>query len=179
MEGPLSHPLPSINPRQCQRPSYKGCTHFVYNGKHYLLTSGMIGYIPNPSEIAVSDTPLGPYTVIGNPHVEDESSASFNSQISCVFHDPVRQDFYLVMADRWLPEYVMTKKRYEQLERVISSQSNPEIRPSEEDYKTAMDAPFLGNANTSIAEYVWLPLNLKGEYPVIEWKDEWKVEDYE
>ena len=73
----------------------------------------------------------------------------------------------------------MTKKRYEQLERVISSQSNPEIRPSEEDYKTAMDAPFLGNANTSIAEYVWLPLNLKGEYPVIEWKDEWKVEDYE
>ncbi len=157
----------------------EGCTHFVYNGKHYLLTSGMIGYIPNPSEIAVSDSPLGPYTVLGDPHVDDESSASFNSQISCVFHDPARPGLYLVMADRWVPEYVMTKKRYEQLERVISSQSNPEIHPSEEDYKTAMDAPFLGNANTSVAEYVWLPLNLKGEYPVIEWKDEWKIEDYE
>lgn len=157
----------------------EGCTHFVYNGKHYLLTSGMIGYIPNPSEIAVSDSPLGPYTVLGDPHVDDESSASFNSQISCVFHDPARPGLYLVMADRWVPEYVMTKKRYEQLERVISSQSNPEIHPSEEDYKTAMDAPFLGNANTSIAEYVWLPLNLEGEYPVIEWKDEWKIEDYE
>ena len=37
-----------------------------------------------------------------------------------------------------------------------------------------MDAPFLGNANTSIADYVWLPLNLDGEYPTIEWKEEWR-----
>ena len=157
----------------------EGCTHFVYGGKHYLITSGMTGYVPNPSEIAVSDNPLGPYTVIGDPHIDDESSASYNSQISCVFQDPVRPKLYLVMADRWVPEYVMIKKRYEQLVRVITSQYNPDIHPLEEDYRTVMEAPFLGAANTSIAEYVWLPLKLGGEYPVIEWKDEWKIEDYE
>ena len=134
----------------------------------------MIGYIPNPSEIAVSDTPLGPYEVLGNPHRDDSSSASFNSQISYVFHDPEREDLYLVMADRWVPEYVVTKEKYESLERVITSQYNSEIHPTEEEYKVAMDAPFLGNANTSIADYVWLPLKLDGEYPMIEWKDAWR-----
>lgn len=158
------------------KPPYtrEACTHFVYKEKHYLLTSGMIGYIPNPSEIAVSDTPLGPYEVLGNPHRDDSSSASFNSQISYVFHDPEREDLYLVMADRWVPEYVVTKEKYESLERVITSKYNSEIHPTEEDYKVAMDAPFLGNANTSIADYVWLPLKLDGEYPMIEWKDTWR-----
>lgn len=154
----------------------EACTHFVYKDRHYLLTSGMIGYIPNPSEIAVSDNPLGPYKILGNPHVDDGSSASFNSQISCVFHDPVRPELYLVMADRWLPGYVMTKERYERLERVIVSQSNPDVHPTEEDYLEAKHAPFLGNDDTSIAEYVWLPLKLDGEYPVIEWKDEWEID---
>ncbi len=161
------------------KPPYtrEACTHFTYKNKHYLLTSGMIGYIPNPSQIAVSDHPLGPYTVLGNPHVNDSSSASFNSQISCVFHDPEREKLYLVMADRWVPEYIVTKERYESLERVVTSQYNQEIQLAEEDYKTAMNAPFLSNANTSIADYVWLPLKLNGKYPVIEWRNEWNVED--
>ena len=162
------------------RPPYtrEACTHFKYKDKHYLLTSGMIGYIPNPSEIAVSDNPLGPYTVLGNPHLDDESSASFNSQISCVFHDPERKDLYLVMADRWVPEYVMTKEKYKHLEKVIVSQYDPEVQPTEEDYKAAMNAPFLGNANTSIADYVWLPLKLDGKYPVIEWAEKWDIRKY-
>ena len=78
------------------------------------------------------------------------------------------------MADRWVPEYVVTKAKYESLERVITFQYNSEIHPTEADYKVAMDALFLGNANTSIADYVWLPLNLDGEYPTIEWKEEWR-----
>ena len=39
-------------------------------------------------------------------------------------------------------------------------------------------APLLGSANTSIADYVWLPLRFDGEKAVIEWKDEWRIEDY-
>lgn len=39
----------------------------------------MIGYIPNPSEVAVSDNFMGEFVIQGNPHVNDESSASFNS----------------------------------------------------------------------------------------------------
>lgn len=156
----------------------EGITHFVHNGKHYLLSSGMTGYVPNPSEAAVSDTPLGPYRVMGNPHKDDESSASFNSQISYVFHHPEHQDFYLVMADRWVPEFEVTKERYEQIERVVASQHDPSIQPKQEDYLTVMEAPFLGAANTSIANYVWLPLTFETDMPVIEWHDEWKPEEY-
>ena len=35
--------------------------HFYRKGKHYLLTSGTTGYLPNPSEVAVADTWHGPY----------------------------------------------------------------------------------------------------------------------
>lgn len=51
-----------------------------------------------------------------------------------------------------------------------------DICPTEEDYLEAKHVPFLGNVDTSIAKYVWLPLKLDGEYPVIEWKDEWKID---
>ena len=45
------------------------------------ITSGMMGYIPNPSEAAVSHDGMTGYRIQGNPHVDDASSASFNSQI--------------------------------------------------------------------------------------------------
>ena len=34
--------------------------HFLRKGKHYLITSGTTGYLPNPSEVAVADTWHGP-----------------------------------------------------------------------------------------------------------------------
>lgn len=33
--------------------------------------------------------------------------------------------------------------------------------------------------NTSIADYVWLPLRFDGDMIYIDWLDEWKIEDYE
>lgn len=33
--------------------------------------------------------------------------------------------------------------------------------------------------NTSIADYVWLPLRFEGDMVYIDWKDEWRIEDYE
>lgn len=30
--------------------------HFCRKGKHYLVTSGTTGYLPNPSEVAITDT---------------------------------------------------------------------------------------------------------------------------
>ena len=109
-------------------------THFVHGGKHYLLTSGMTGYVPNPSEIAVSDHPMGPYTVLGDPHREDLSSASFNSQISYVFQDTQRPGLYLVMADRWVPKYRVTKEKYARMERVISSVYDKTVKAGLKDY---------------------------------------------
>lgn len=155
----------------------EGITHFTHEGRHYLLTSGMTGYIPNPSEVAVSDDPLGPYVPIGNPHRNDSSSASFNSQVSFIFQAPLWDNFYLVMADRWVPKYVVTGERYQQILRVVARQSDKSYKPKLADYLTVAGAPFLGTANTSIAEYVWLPMRFEGETPVIDWHDEWTVEE--
>ena len=33
----------------------EGTAHFTRNGKHQLLTSGMTGYVQNPSEVAIAD----------------------------------------------------------------------------------------------------------------------------
>ena len=33
--------------------------------------------------------------------------------------------------------------------------------------------------NTSIADYVWLPLRFEGERVYIDWHDEWRIEDYD
>lgn len=75
--------------------------HFIRHYKHYLITSGTTGYNPNPSEVAIADTWHGPYTVQGNPHVNDPTNTSFHSQISSVFKVQGKKDLYIAVADRW------------------------------------------------------------------------------
>lgn len=33
--------------------------------------------------------------------------------------------------------------------------------------------------NTAFADYVWLPIRFDGEMAYLDWKDEWRLEDYE
>ncbi len=33
--------------------------------------------------------------------------------------------------------------------------------------------------NSSVFDYVWLPLRFEGNQVFIDWKEEWKIEDYE
>lgn len=150
----------------------EGITHFVRNGKHYILSSGMTGYVPNPSESAVADDFLGPYTVQGDSHVDDASSASFNSQISGVFRIE-GTDRFVAIADRWVPGYVMTRERYEILLRAISQHSDRSVKVSFRDMVTLMTSPMMGSADTSIADYVWLPIQWEGDMPRIQWRDSW------
>ena len=44
----------------------------------------------------------------------------------------------------------------------------------EEQADTFADA----HRNTSISTYVWLPLRFDGDMVYIDWKDEWRLEDY-
>lgn len=153
--------------------------HFMRNGKHYLITSGTTGYLPNPSEVAVADTWHGPYTVLGNPHPGDETDTSYHSQISSVFKVPGKKDLYIACADRWLPnamdkDYHVYKKMFE----AIFSGKKEEFDFS------SMGEPVV--EETRIADYVWLPLRFVEpceEYPngmvFVDWKDEWRIEDYE
>lgn len=151
--------------------------HFLRKGKHYLLTSGTTGYLPNPSEVAIADTWHGPYTVLGNPHVQDASQTSFHSQISSVFKVQGKKDLYIACADRWLPgkmdiPYEIYKAKFENW-----FQSNPDgIYLSDEEMKYDHEDAI---SNTSVADYVWLPLRFDGENVIIDWHDEWRIEDYE
>lgn len=156
-----------------QPPYVREATAYFYRkGKHYLLTSGTTGYLPNPSEVAVADTWHGPYRVLGNPHIDDESQTSFHSQISSVFKVEGKKDLYIACADRWLPknmdkEYPIYKEMFECLY-------------GEE--KKEFDFGRMGEEvvqNTSIADYVWLPLRFDGEMVYIDWKDSWSLDEYE
>ena len=162
------------------KPPYtrEGITHFERNGKHYILSSGMTGYMPNPSEAAVSDDYLGTYQVQGDPHVNDDSCASFNSQISGVFKVEGKEDLYIAIADRWAPEYVVDKERYTRISRAIAQNSDRSVKASFKDMWTMFQSPVIRQSDTSIAEYVWLPLRFEGETVKIDWLDEWSPENY-
>ncbi|MDO5423332.1 MAG: family 43 glycosylhydrolase [Eubacteriales bacterium] len=147
--------------------------HFCRNYKHYLVTSGTTGYLPNPSEVAVGDSWHGPYRVLGNPHVDDPSNTSFHSQISSIFKVPGKKDLYIACADRWLP--TMMDRKYEEYAKVFERIFSGEV-PREERTDDLNDDEM---KNTSIADYVWLPLRFDGEMVYIDWKDEWRIEDYE
>ncbi len=152
--------------------------HFLRDGKHYLVTSGTTGYLPNPSEVAVADSWHGPYTVLGNPHVDDSSDTSFHSQISSVFKVPGKKDLYIAVADRWLPEAM--DMEYHDYERMFNAIFEPEK------YSYDFSRAKRPVENTSIADYVWLPLTFTEPdeaHPYgkveIHWRDEWSLDDFE
>lgn len=157
-------------------------SHFMRKGRHYLLTSGTTGYLPNLSEAAVAETWHGPYQVQGNPHRNDPSNTSFHSQISSVFKVHGKKDLYIACADRWLPEY--TDLNYEDYKKGYELLFHPEEekrKSLEEILRTEnMEGQWFrdNEQNTAIADYVWLPLKFDGETVFIEWLDEWKMEDF-
>ncbi len=156
--------------------------HFTRKNKHYLITSGTTGYLPNPSEIAVSETWHGPFTVLGNPHLEDYSNTSFHSQISSVFKVQNKKDLYIACADRWLPEHMDLK--YSDYAPIYEAIFNPDSSMDAEEMRKKYPKNISGN--TSIADYVWLPLRFEepsNEHPqgmvYIDWLDEWTLDQYE
>lgn len=156
--------------------------YFTRGHKHYLLTSGTTGYHPNPSEAAIADTFHGPWSEIGDLHPEDASRTSYGSQISAVFRHPGKRDLYIAMGDRWMPGLRnMNPAAYdggetyrdaaEQFRRTFSLDA-AERAEAAADWR-------IPKANTSLADYVWLPITFEGERPIIRWQTEWRIEDYD
>lgn len=158
----------------------EGVTVFSRNEKLYMLTSGMTGYVPNQSDAAVSADYEEPFISVGDPHVDDASMASFNSQIGQVFKVPGKADLYVAIADRWVPDYEVDYRRADSIRRAIAMGHDPEhYQATEEERKELAKAPMLETANTHLATYVLLPITFDGEKPKIEWQDSWRLEDYE
>lgn len=142
--------FPHVGPPETREaPAY-----FSRDGIHYLITSGTTWYHPNRSEIASAPTHHGPWTVLGDPHPSDPEGTSFRSQISSVFKHPTKSDLYIALADRWFAD-------------------QPE---SVHDPATPIGSSSI---DTSIADYVWLPISFTGGIPVIEWRDEWHPDEFD
>lgn len=143
--------------------------YFRRNRLHYLLTSGTTGYYPNPSEAAVARSYHGPFTVLGDLHPSDTSRTSFHAQISSVFEHPGKKDLYIALGDRWLPRYLEDSSR-------AVAEFEKHFGPGRDS-----DEPMeeFAAVDTSIADYVWLPLKFDGDRPLIDWRDEWSLDEFE
>lgn len=149
--------------------------HFYRNNLHYLVTSGTTSYYPNPSEVACSPVYHGPFEVLGNPHVDDESNTSFHSQITSVFKHPGKKDLYIALADRWITEYPLgVASTYEEVADIFERYFNSASLEKPKLEKVTDD-----NINTSVANYVWLPFRFDGKMAYLDWKDDWRVEDFD
>jgi len=172
--GYYSTHFPRVSPPYVR----EGISYFYRKGLHYLVTSGTTGYFPNPSEVAVAKTWHGPYKVLGELHVNDYTRTSFQSQISSIFKVLNKKDLYIAIADRWMVGDLLYT--YEQVEKAYFSVFQPDVDKTKMDQIESLDIIKTTIAvNTSISDYVWLPLRFDGERPYIDWKDEWRLEDYE
>ena len=145
--------------------------YFRRGARHYLITSGTSWYFPNRSEVAVADTYHGPWALLGDPHPQDGTGTSFRSQISSVFRHPGKKDLYIALADRWTPDTSpeVCRAVHDDMARVFAGEGPP---------SPEYEAEF-ARVDTSVADYVWLPLRFDGDTPVIDWYDEWRIEDFD
>lgn len=174
-EEVVSRQYDNINPPFTR----EGVTVFKRDKKLWMLTSGMTGYIPNQSDSAISDGYEQPFTPVGDPHVNDGSLASFNSQIGQVFKVPGKKDLYLAVADRWLPGYPVDRELALSLRRAISSRYDKNVTASDEDRARLAYSPNLATANTSLADYVILPITFENGVPKIYWRNRWTLDEFE
>lgn len=143
--------------------------YFTRGGQHYLITSGTTGYYPNPSQVAIAPSYHGPWMVLNDPHPDDPTRSSHQSQVSSVFKHPHKQDLYIALADRWLPHYEASS------EAAVSMHAE-RFRPMGGHHAGPWSE--LTEIDTSLADYVWLPLRFEGQHAFLDWREEWRVEDY-
>ena len=100
---------------------------FKRNGKYYLIASGCTGWAPNAARSAVADSPMGPWTELGNPWEGAEAETSFNSQSTYVLPVQGMNDTFIFMADRWNSKN-LPDSRYIWLPLHFDADNKPKIR---------------------------------------------------
>lgn len=176
VEEKVSEQYAGLRPPFCR----EGIAVFERSGQKYMLSSGMTGYVPNRSDAAVSAGWEQPFDSVGDPYPEDDSHSSYNSQFTDVFKVPGKQDLYIALSDRWVPDYVVDAGRADIIERVVAAVYAPEQYSVTPEERAVFDAsPNLHTAKTVFANYVWLPIRFSDGVPVFTWEDEWKLEDHQ
>jgi len=83
---------------------------FKCEGKYYLLSSGCSGWDPNTAELAVADSIMGEWKVIGNPCTGKGSDKTFYSQSTYVQPIIGKKNAFVVMFDRWNKKDLMDSR---------------------------------------------------------------------
>ena len=70
---------------------------------------------------------------------------------------------------------------YDTYKRFFEFAFHPDEKEREKVKELDMDMRIVQDTgrNTSVSDYVWLPLRFEGEMVYIDWLDEWRIEDYE
>lgn len=74
---------------------------FKHGGKYYILSSGCTGWDPNQAELAVADSLMGEWKVLGNPCTGLEADKTFYAQSTYVVPVAGRENTFIAMFDRW------------------------------------------------------------------------------
>ena len=74
---------------------------FKHGGKYYMISSGCTGWDPNLAEIAVADSIMGEWKVIGNPCTGKDADKTFYGQSTYVQPVIGKKGAYIAMFDRW------------------------------------------------------------------------------
>ena len=102
---------------------------FKYNNKYFLLTSGCTGWEPNAARSFVAKSIWGPWEPLGNPCVGKDAEITFYSQSTFVLQLQDKDNAFIFMADRWVPQnpidgrYVWLPLRFEGERPVIKWQN--------------------------------------------------------
>jgi hypothetical protein len=128
--------------------------------------------------------------VLGNPHSADASRSSFNSQVSSVFRHPGKRDLYIAVADRWLPGLPAaagdrfasgdhSRAVLAHVAKLADPHGNHGPQMDDDPFIEPAALAVVAAADTSIADYVWLPIRFDEDLPVIDWRDEWSPDEFE
>ena len=74
---------------------------FKYKDKYYIINSGCTGWSPNPAKYAVADSPMGPWTDMGDPCTDSGKDTTYDTQSTCVIPVDPENGLYVYMGDRW------------------------------------------------------------------------------
>ncbi|MFI7708453.1 hypothetical protein [Nonomuraea sp. NPDC049480] len=89
------------------------------------------------------------------------------AELSSVFRHPAKPDLYIALADRWFRTCPRRSQTNDSLRSVLRSRGSGT-------WPRRLDTP---EVNTSLADYVWLPIRFDGNMAVTEWHDEWWIDD--
>jgi hypothetical protein len=156
--------------------------YFKRDNNHYLFTSGVTGYYPNPTQVCRFSNWHDTYEDLGDPCINDINKTSFYGQFTCVMKVQ-GTNLYIAMADRWKPKNFQKwygKIIYNMAKDYMSKEKNAN-KFKDRSPKSIVELPRkkkLHFDNTSISRYVWLPIEWLDNKPIIRWYDEWCIDNF-